>query len=155
MLSLTAFLDASVVLSGLASERGGSNKLLTGAQKHKLRLVVTPLIINEVRRHLDKLNIPVCQLEMLLDQKVLLLVDNPSKKIIRRCCSLTSDPNDAHVLAGAIVSGANICFPLIKTILSPRWCRNIFCPSLSALPNPFGNRWYETRSTVEKPVIGG
>jgi putative PIN family toxin of toxin-antitoxin system len=137
MLSLTAFLDASVVLSGLASERGGSNKLLTGAQKHKLRLVVTPLIINEVRRHLDKLNIPVCQLEMLLDQKVLLLVDNPSKKIIRRCCSLTSDPNDAHVLAGAIVSGANYLLSLDQNHIVTALVQKYLLPIIVCSPKSF------------------
>jgi predicted nucleic acid-binding protein len=48
MPSLTAFLDASVVLSGLASPYGGSGLLFAAARKHKLTLVLSPLIISNL-----------------------------------------------------------------------------------------------------------
>ena len=102
MSSLTVFLDASVILSGLASSSGGSGLLLTAAKKKKLKLITTPLILNEVHRHLGKLKLTSKQLITCLDQKLITLKNNPPPALIQRCAKLTTDPDDAHVLAGAI-----------------------------------------------------
>lgn len=98
----TVFLDASVILSGLASPVGGSGLLLLAAKKRKLSLLTTPLVLNEVNRHLPKLKLKSQQLADCLDQKLITLRNNPPEALIQRCAKLTTDPDDAHVLAGAI-----------------------------------------------------
>ena len=69
MPSLTIFLDASVILSGLASPTGGSGKVLDAARQQKLKLFATPLVVEEVTRHLYKLSIVPDKLHRLLFPK--------------------------------------------------------------------------------------
>lgn len=114
MKSLAAFLDSSVILSGLASSEGGSFQLFAAAKKEKLRLISTPLIIEEVARHLTKIKVKPAELKNLLNQRLLRLIPNPEEKIIFACKNLTPDPNDAHVLAGAILAKTDFLLSLDK-----------------------------------------
>lgn len=114
MNSLTVFLDASVILSGLASSAGGSGKLFLAAQKKKLKLIATPLVINEVHRHLGKLKLTLKQLTDCLDRKIISLRPDPKPVLIRRCSRLTADPDDAHVLAGTIAYRCRFLLSLDK-----------------------------------------
>ena len=49
---------------------------------------------------------------LVIDDEMLTLIHNPSNHAMNRCHSLTHDPDDAHILAGAIESG---CQYLIST----------------------------------------
>lgn len=109
---LTVFPDASVILAGLASPAGGSGKLFLAAAKKKLTLITAPLVINEVNRHLAKLKLAEKQLTDCLDRNLLVLKPNPDSDLIRRCAKLTSDPDDAHVLAGAIAGNCRFLVTL-------------------------------------------
>lgn len=111
---LTVFLDASVILAGMASPLGGSGFLLQAARKKKIILIATPLIINEVNRHLTKLKLQSKQLKTLLNRRIIRLVKDPDETIIARCRRLTGDPDDAHVLAGAILANVNFLLSLDK-----------------------------------------
>lgn len=129
MPSLTVFLDASVILSGLASPTGGSGYLLKAAGAHKFTLCTTPQVIDEVSRHLDKLKLTSRQLQSILDKRLIHLVPNPNPALITRCTRLTPDPDDAHVLAGAITTHTDylvsldkkhLLTPVVNKYLSPR-----------------------------------
>lgn len=120
MPSLTIFLDASVILSGLASPGGGSGKLFVAAGRNKLKLLTTPRIIEEVVRHLDKLHIASDQLHRLLSEKIVRLVADPNEETVKKFRRIINDPDDAHVLAGAVLSGAGVLLSLDKKhILAP------------------------------------
>ncbi len=120
MPSLTIFLDASVILSGLASPAGGSGKLFVAANRKKLKLLTTPRVIEEVVRHLDKLHIAPGHLHRLLSDKIVRLLADPNEETTKKFRRVITDPDDAHVLAGAVLSGADILLSLDKKhILAP------------------------------------
>jgi predicted nucleic acid-binding protein len=48
------FLDASVILAGLASETGGSRVLLMQSETKKLSVVISELVLEEVKRNIEK-----------------------------------------------------------------------------------------------------
>lgn len=137
MKSLTAFLDASVILAGLASPADGSAKLFLAAKLQKLKLTATPLIINETRRHLDKLRLKPRQLEQLLERKIVRLIPNPPETLIKHCLRLTADPDDAHVLAGAILSSANFLLSLDKKHLVTAKINHLLKPLKIKTPQQF------------------
>lgn len=137
MSSLIAFLDASVILSGLASPTGGSGKLLLAAGKNKLKLITTPLVLNEVNRHLSKLKLTSRRLTDCLDQKLITLKNNPSTALIERCTRLTVDPDDAHVLAGAISSRCRFLLTLDKKHLLTKLVKTRLKPILVLSPKEF------------------
>lgn len=94
--------------------------LFKASRLGKLTLLATPMVIGEVYRHLPKLKLKPSDFEPLLVQKIIKLVKNPSSKVIKRCLNLTPDPNDAHVIAGAIVSGSQYLLSLDKKhLLTP------------------------------------
>lgn len=127
MTSLTVFLDSSVILAGMASPLGGAGFLLQAARKKKISLIATPLIINEVNRHLSKLKLQSKQLKTLLNRRIICLVKDPDEAIISRCRRLTADPDDAHVLAGAILANANFLLSLDKKhVLTKRVKKHLF-----------------------------
>ncbi|MBI2620774.1 putative toxin-antitoxin system toxin component, PIN family [candidate division WWE3 bacterium] len=111
---LTVFLDASVILSGLASPTGGSGKVLEAAKQQKLKLLTTPLVVEEVTRHLDKLKITPDKLHHLLSSKTVRLLTNPNEETIEKFSRFCWDTDDAHVLAGAAISGADVLLSLDK-----------------------------------------
>lgn len=142
MPSLAIFLDASVILSGLASPTGGSGKLLTAAKQQKLKLLATPLVIEEVVRHIDKLHIAPDQLHRLLTAKIVQLLANPNEEMIQKFRRIVKDPDDAHVLAGAALSGANFLLSLDKKhILAPSVQKTLFPMSIKS-PKSF---WHGLR----------
>lgn len=142
MPSLTIFLDASVILSGLASPTGGSGKLLTAAKQQKLKLLATPLVIEEVVRHIGKLHIAPDQLHRLLTAKIVQLLANPNEEMIQKFRRIVKDPDDAHVLTGAALSGANFLLSLDKKhILAPSVQKTLF-PMCIKSPKSF---WHGLR----------
>ncbi|PIP88123.1 putative toxin-antitoxin system toxin component, PIN family [Candidatus Beckwithbacteria bacterium CG22_combo_CG10-13_8_21_14_all_01_47_9] len=129
--------DASVILSGLASPTGGSGKLLLAADKNKLKLITTPLVINEVNRHLSKLKLTSKKLTDCLDKKLINLKNNPSIILIERCTKLTVDPDDAHVLAGAISCNCQYLITLDKKYLLNKQVKTHLKPILVLSPKEF------------------
>lgn len=140
MPSLKIFLDASVILSGLASPIGGSRKLFEAARSNKLKLITTPFIVQEVANHLQKLDIEPGRLEALLSAKIIYLLANPNEKIIKKFSKSTPDPNDTHVLAGASLSGAIVLVSLDKKHLLAPKVRKTLKPMLVKSPKEFW-RW--------------
>lgn len=144
---LVVFLDSSVILSGLASSTGGSRKLLKAGKVKKLKLVATPLVIEEVAEHLSKLKIEPHNLKALLSSKNLHLIPGPPQEILKKINKATNDPNDVHVVAGAIFSGADVLISLDKKhILTPK-VRKTLKPIKILSPKDF---WNWLRKPVEK-----
>ena len=111
----------------MASPQGGSGFLLKASKQKKIILIATPLIINEVNRHLAKLKLQSKQLKTLLNRQVIRLIKDPEEIVISRCRRLTADPDDAHVLAGAIVANVNFLLSLDKKhILTKRVKKHLF-----------------------------
>jgi len=121
MLLLTAFLDTSVILSGLASPSGGSAKLFHAAKRKKIKLITTTLVLEEAAEHVSKLSIQPSQLKALLSASILRITPNPSEITVGKFKTLTTDTDDIHVLAGAALSGAQVLLSLDKKhITTPR-----------------------------------
>lgn len=137
MPSLTIFLDASVILSGLASPTGGSGKVLEAAKRQKLRLFTTPLVVEEVIRHLDKLNIAPDKLHRLLSSKIVCLLADPNIETIEKFRHVSHDPDDAHVLAGAAISGADVLLSLDKKHILALNVQNALKPMSVKSPRSF------------------
>ncbi len=121
MKSLTVFLDASAILSGLISPAGGSGKLLAAGTKKKTKLIATEKIIREVAGNLNKVNVQAKTLEGLLSSRIIQVINTPSEEKIVKFMPIINDPDDAHVLAGAVHSKATILISLDKKyILVPK-----------------------------------
>src|SRR3989338_11415203 len=145
---LRIFLDASVILSGLASSKGGSGKLFKAAQGGKLKLITTPFVIEEVVNHLEKLNIESKQLEDLLSSKIIHLTKNPNEDEIERFHRVSSDPDDAHVLAGAGLSGADKLISLDKKHILTSKVRKYLKPMPVHSPKEFWD-WLREREKTK------
>ena len=118
---LSAFLDSSVILSGLASPTGGSGKLLEAGKLKKVRLIANPYVVQEASYHLDKLKLELDDLENLLSNHVVHLMSDPSKQIIQKFEKITPDSNDAPIIAGSLLSRVDYLISLDKKhILIPR-----------------------------------
>ena len=87
---------------------------MDAARQQKLKLFATPLVVEEVTRHLYKLSIVPDKLHRLLFSKTVRLWANPNEETIKKFRDVCRDPGDAHILAGAAISGANILLSLDK-----------------------------------------
>lgn len=134
---LTVFLDSSVILSGLASENGGSGKILHAGNRKKLKLIATKCVIKEVINHLDKLNIMPDKLKNLLERNTINVVNSPIAEVIRKFTKFTSDVNDAHILAGAVLFEADILVSLDKKHILTSKVRNALKPTKVYSPKQF------------------
>ena len=123
---LTVFLDASVVLSGLISSTGGSGKLLKAGAKNKIKLVITEKIVLEMVTQLRKVRVQRKTLAHLLSSRTIRIISTPNEEKIGKFLPVLDDPDDAHVLAGAVVAGADVLVSLDKKhILTPRVKRTL------------------------------
>lgn len=121
MPSLTVFLDTSVLLAGLASPKGGSGIILEGGAESLFKLVVTDLIIEEGLRRAKRLKIDELLLKQLVINDVINVIKAPDDEFINKFTFITPDPDDAHVLAGAITARADVIVSLDKKhILVPK-----------------------------------
>lgn len=145
MPSLTVFLDASVILSGLGSATGGSRKLLAAGATKKFKLITSAYILQEVVNHLLKLKIEKSELLKVLSQKTILVLPNPKEEFIEKFSRVSADSDDAHVLAGAVLSDAKILISLDKKHLLTKAVRKTLKPILMMSPKQFWD-WLRKKS---------
>lgn len=145
MSSLTVFLDASVILSGLASPTGGSRKLFDAAKIKKLKLITSTSVLEEVSTHLEKLGIEQKCLIELLSRKTIRLVTRPKEEIVEKFRRVTPDPDDVHVLAGAVLSGAGLLISLDKKHILTLRVKKALKPVLVKSPREFW-RWLQRQT---------
>lgn len=137
---LTAFLDTSVILSGLASPTGGSSALFQASKHKQILLLTTPYVLEEAVSHLDKLSLEPSSLKALMESSIITLVSNPTEQMMKKCTPLTADPDDIHVIAGAVASGADVLFSLDKKHIVTQKVRRSLKPMRVFTPKQFW-RW--------------
>ncbi len=96
------FLDASVIIAGLASESGASHVILTLVEAGLFTAVVCPCVLQEVERNLAKKLPDLLPLyRQMLDRLSLEQVNDPAANEAHRWASVIA-PKDAPVLAAAV-----------------------------------------------------
>lgn len=134
---LIVFLDASVLLSGLISSTGGSGKLLKAGEQKKLKLVVTEKIVHEAVNKFGKVNVQHKTFENLLSSRTIRIVHTPREEKIAKFRSIIDDPDDAHVLAGAVYSRATVLVSLDKSHILVSKIRKALRPIKILSPKEF------------------
>ena len=101
--SAKLFLDTSALFSGMLSPTGGARALLILGEFERIRLVVSPEVINELERVLRR-KAPELLVDVacLLDRARLEIGKSGTSAEIERCRVLTGHQGDAHILAAAL-----------------------------------------------------
>lgn len=133
----SVFLDSSVILAGLASASGGSAKIFEAGRLKKLNLIVSELVLEEVKNHLDKLKISLVRYREFKSCQFLRIVETPPTGVVIKFSSLTTDPNDAHVLAAAVLSTADFLVSLDQKHILTRRVRTFLRPVKVFSPRQF------------------
>lgn len=89
--------NASVVLSALKSDKGGSYKLIEWTAKKKIKGVISEIIVNEIVSKLDKIQVKFIYFQLLT--KYLKINKSPKSLTVDKYKKVILDPGDAHVLA--------------------------------------------------------
>ena len=80
------FFNASVILAGLKSPRGGSAKVLFWAKNGRIKGFASEIVIDEVKRKLEKLRLKKEQLETIKQSiKTTPAPESLEKKILKNC----------------------------------------------------------------------
>lgn len=98
-LKIKVLFNASVVLSGLRSPKGGSGELLRLIELEKIEGKISEVIQDEILRHYKKLGLLKSKIEKDLKKLFPNLISAPNKKIIERYKKVVIDEGDCHVLA--------------------------------------------------------
>lgn len=112
------FFNASVIIAGILSPKGGSGKVLNWAKRGKIRGVISEIIFDEVLKHSDKIN----KNEKILAKEILkfnfVIIKAPAK-LDSKFEKMGIDPGDIHVLTSAFQSKVKYLVTLdVKHILS-------------------------------------
>lgn len=110
---LKIFFNASVILSGFNSPAGGSGKLLRWAKEEKINAVASEMVVEEIFRHLDKINYHKTTAAEFL-YRHFQIIDAPAETLVKKYYSLVIDPGDAHILASVSQIKANYLVTLDK-----------------------------------------
>ncbi len=92
------FFNASVILVGLKSPRGGSGKLLAWAKEGKIQAVISEIIVDEVGRHLEKLAI---KRKKFLKTLIYFEVLPATTKLASKYPKVVKDVGDVHLFTSA------------------------------------------------------
>lgn len=113
--------NASVILAGLYSPRGGSAKLLDWAKKRQIYGVVSEVILDEVIRRSPKIGLKKIEVKRMIRGIFGEIVSAPRITSVRIFEDIVIDRGDAHVLATASETKADYLVSLDKKhILSLR-----------------------------------
>jgi len=94
------FFNASVILAGLYSPKGGSAKILSWVKQKKIIGIISEIIIDEIFRHTDKLKLKKSSTAKFLVNNFQ-IETAPSEATTIKYYSKVIDYGDAHVLASA------------------------------------------------------
>lgn len=104
-ISTKIFVDSDVIISSLLSQTGAAHLLVNGKG---LELLVSDVSYKELRIVADRLNIEKRKLNTLIKSrfKIIELKEKVSQ-LKKQFLNYVSDPNDAHIMAGAVKAKAN------------------------------------------------
>ena len=108
------FFNASVILSGINSPKGGSGLLLKWAKEKKLKGVISEIVLAEVLRHAEKIGWEKKKMEqtmLAIFQQVLPTPKTPEVEIWKE---IVTDPGDAHLFASTIRTKCDFLVSLDK-----------------------------------------
>mgnify|MGYP001571362259 CR=1 FL=1 len=112
--SLKVFFNASVILAGLHSPRGGSAKLLTWAKKRKISGIASEIILDEVLSRCGKINITKNEVNRKLQSVLSEITPPPKRSTVDAFKKIVVDVGDAHVLASGKETKADYIVSLDK-----------------------------------------
>ena len=112
------FFNASVIIAGILSPKGGSAKVIGWVKRGKIHGIISEIIFNEVLKNADKIN----KSEEVVANDILkfkfLIVKAPNK-LDAKFEKIALDPGDIHVLTSALQSKVKYLISLdAKHILS-------------------------------------
>ena len=112
------FFNASVVIAGILSPKGGSAKVINWVKRGEIHGIISEIIFNEVLRHSNKTN----KSEEVLASEILkfnfMIVKAPSK-LNSKFEKMAVDSGDIHVLTSALETKSKYLVTLdAKHILS-------------------------------------
>ena len=97
---ISVFFNASVVLAGLKSPKGGSGKILSWAKKGKIKGVISEIILDEILRNALKIGFDKFVLEKRI-KEIFQVETAPKQEIVNHYGSIVIYFGDAHVLASS------------------------------------------------------
>lgn len=92
------FFNASVVLAGFHSPSGGSAKILNWSKKGKIKGVISEIVLDEIRRHAEKINLTPKVLKKRVEKFMFILPAPPENKKYRR---IVKDFGDIHLFSSS------------------------------------------------------
>jgi len=105
---LKVFLDTSALIAGIASSTGAAREVLRLAELQLIEIVLSKQVIVEADRNIDaKLPDISYEYRSFVELLAPVLVDDPSPKDIKKYSDLILDPDDAPILAAAVLSGVD------------------------------------------------
>lgn len=112
--SLSVFFNASVILAGLRSPKGGSGELLRLAKNKEISGVASEVILDEVLRNAAKIGLN--QKQVLAKCRLIFsrVLDAPSMEEVEAFKETVVDFGDSHVLASANESKSKYLVSLDK-----------------------------------------
>lgn len=94
------FFNASVVLAGFKSPKGGSGKILSWAKKGKIKGLISEIILDEVLRNASKIGFDKLVLERKI-KEIFQIKVAPEEGIVNYYGNIVIYFGDAHVLASS------------------------------------------------------
>ena len=117
---MLAFIDASVILAALGSKSGGSSQILKLIRESKLDGITSQAVVEEVFRNVYKIKIAESKVSRLISISSIKVIPAPTSEEVEKYLNITA-AKDAHVVASAIKSKANVVITLDKKhLLSKR-----------------------------------
>lgn len=110
---MLAFIDASVILAALGSKSGGSSRVLELVKKSKLNGITSQAVVEEVYRNAHKIKVSESEVSRLISISSLKIISAPASEEVEKYLNVTA-AKDAHVVASAIKSKANVVVTLDK-----------------------------------------
>lgn len=112
---LRLFLDASVIIAGIASLTGASGIILSLCEAGQVQAVVSEAILDECQRNIQrKLPEMMPRFQRVMKALKLEVVPYPPLEQVRRCEEIIHR-KDAHILAAAIEAGPDYLITLDAT----------------------------------------
>mgnify|MGYP001557847958 CR=1 FL=1 len=106
--------NASVVLSGINSPKGGSSKVLGLAKKKKITGFISEIILDEVLRHAKKIDLTKKEILKYCLDTFSEVSPAPDGNTVKRYQKIVVDEGDAHVLASCENEKASYLLTLDK-----------------------------------------
>ena len=97
--TLQVIFNASVILAGIHSPRGGSGKLLSWVKKKRITGYISEIILDELLRHNQKIGLTQTTLQYEVTKLFPSILSAPSETEVKKFYSVVSDHGDAHLFA--------------------------------------------------------